>query len=191
MPPTQKRALTLAELAMPDATTLCYTPPGLSGPTQPAEKVSEWLHSIVAGAELSAGVPDGLGQSFEHLRTLHTHGILCYGSFTVGEENARLVLEQALRVRFFSLNEDGVPVACRGHGEAIPATGFNDDATSQPERGLPALKAETKGLVTEENSPVARPRVVQELARQVVQQPVSSSMERGEESAVDPVRVGH
>ncbi len=102
---------------------------GLSGAKQPPGSVSQWLQVMVAKAELAAEVPDtdGLRRSFERLRILHAYGILRYDMFTVAEDMARFVLEQALRVRFVSFYEGHVPVAdVDGHEATFLADGFDD-----------------------------------------------------------------
>ncbi|WP_020525156.1 hypothetical protein [Catelliglobosispora koreensis] len=92
---------TLAELQEPDARTLRFTPHGLGiGVQMTPEGAAQFQQECVAGLELAAAVADGTRQSFEHLRAVFAHGIMCYEIFTLVGDHALLVIEQALRDRF-------------------------------------------------------------------------------------------
>ena len=85
----------LAELALPDERSLA----GLVFNVD-AEKASEYLQKQISSLELAERVPETTRNSFERLRTIYTYGILCYDLYTVAGDQARLILEQALRERF-------------------------------------------------------------------------------------------
>lgn len=95
---------TLAELTTPDDRSLRFTPLGLSmgGPLKP-EYAAEFQQQVLASCELNSNVPEDVRKSFERLRTLHSYGILCYEAFTVADELAWLLMEQAFRERFVPL----------------------------------------------------------------------------------------
>jgi hypothetical protein len=85
----------LAELAQPDERSLA----GLVFNVD-AEKASEYLQKQTSSLELAEQVPETTRNSFERLRAIYTYGILCYDLYTVAGDQARLILEQALRERF-------------------------------------------------------------------------------------------
>ena len=117
---------TLAELAAPDPRALHFSPLGMGGPQEP-EVSCRWLQSMVATALLAPEVPDEVQRSFERLRTLHTYGALCYDNFTVVDERACLLFEQALRTRFIAFYEGRVPIAdAAGHEATFLADTFDD-----------------------------------------------------------------
>ena len=92
---------TFAELTTPDPRTLRFTPLGLStsGVLKP-EYSAEFQQEVIAGCDLHPDVPEGTRNAFERVRTLHSYGILCYDAFTVADDLAWLVMEQAFRERF-------------------------------------------------------------------------------------------
>jgi hypothetical protein len=72
-------------------------------------------------------VPQGICQSFERLRALHSHGIFCYEAFTAAEDLSRLVFEHALAERFMTFHVDGVPLRAKdGRRVVLPASRFAD-----------------------------------------------------------------
>jgi hypothetical protein len=89
----------LEELQRPDEAGRCFTPLGF-GPQMRAEDAAEYQQTVIARFDLSAQVPETTRSSFERVRTIYSYGVLCYELYTVAGDNARLVVEQALRDRF-------------------------------------------------------------------------------------------
>lgn len=89
----------LEELQTPDSTALIFTPLGLGGP-MPAERSAEFLQRLVADCELASDVAEGTRREFARLQRLFAYGLLEYDVFTMVDDHALLVMEQALRERF-------------------------------------------------------------------------------------------
>ncbi|OQR61992.1 hypothetical protein B6E66_21735 [Streptomyces maremycinicus] len=89
----------LEELQTPDSTALVFNPYGLGAP-MPAEQSAEFLQRLVADCELASGVAEGTRREFARLQRLFAYGLLDYDIFTVLDDRALLVMEQALRERF-------------------------------------------------------------------------------------------
>lgn len=51
---------------------------------------------------------EGTRQSFEQLRTIFCYGLLCYDIYTLVNDHALLVFEQALRDRFIDFHQGTV-----------------------------------------------------------------------------------
>lgn len=64
------------------------------------ERVAEYHQRLLAHLDLAEGVPGSVADSFERLRTIYGLSVLCYDLYTVAHDDARLVLELALRERF-------------------------------------------------------------------------------------------
>jgi hypothetical protein len=90
---------TLEDLQQPDEASLRFTPLGL-GPKMRPEDAAEYQQKIIARFDLSSQVPETTRNSFERVRTIYCYGVLCYELYTVAGDQARLVIEQALRDRF-------------------------------------------------------------------------------------------
>ena len=123
------RIQTLAELEEPDRRVLSSTPQGLSmrGLLNP-EAAAEFQQRMIAAADLHSDVADGIRNSFERLRTLHSHGIHCYEAFTVARDLGWLLMEQALGERFASFYKGGMSLVHSGDGEEVTiATPTFDD----------------------------------------------------------------
>lgn len=86
------------------------------------EYAAEFQQQAIAHCDLVPEVPEGTRNSFERLRTLHSYGILCYEAFTVAEDLARLLLEQALRERFVAFYDEIIPLVHAKTGEQRPLT---------------------------------------------------------------------
>ncbi len=92
---------TLDELREVDDRTLRFTPMGLGlGVQMRPQDAAEFQQQLVAQFELSPQVAEGTRHSFEALRTAFAHGVFCYEIFTLVNDRALLVFEQALRDRF-------------------------------------------------------------------------------------------
>jgi hypothetical protein len=102
---------TFEELTTPDERTLRFTPLGLStaGALTP-EYAAEFQQHAIAASDLQLDVPEDTRRSFERVRLLHSYGILFYEAFTLAEDLAWLVLEQAFRERFVTYFEGTIPM---------------------------------------------------------------------------------
>ena len=89
----------LAELVEPDEASLAIRPININ-PAAVAEGVAEYRQRLVADFELIDEVPESTRSSYNRVRTIYAYGIFCYDLYTVAGNQARLVLEQALRERF-------------------------------------------------------------------------------------------
>ncbi|MCX4596913.1 hypothetical protein OG819_46980 [Streptomyces sp. NBC_01549] len=89
----------LEELQTPDSTALIFTPFGLGG-AMPPERSAEFLQRLVADCVLAPDVAEGTRREFDRLQHLFPYGLLDYDVFTVVDDRALLVMEQALRERF-------------------------------------------------------------------------------------------
>ncbi len=93
--------MSLDDLRQPDDRTLRFTPLGLSlGRQMRPEDAAEFQQQVVAQFELAPQVAEATRRSFEDLRTIFPQGLFCYEIFTLVNDRALLVLEQALRDRF-------------------------------------------------------------------------------------------
>ena len=90
---------TLSELAEPDKASLAIRPLDID-PKRIAEGVAEYRQSLVASFELVDDVPESTRSSYERVQNIYSYGILSYDLYTVAGNQARLVVEQALRERF-------------------------------------------------------------------------------------------
>ncbi len=106
--------------------TLAFNPLGLGGRLAPADAASFQAASI-AQAVLAEDVPEDVRNNFERARKLHLHGVLEYEFFTAAFDYALLVLEGALRARFLTYYDDGIPLLLRGGiEELLQAKTFDD-----------------------------------------------------------------
>ena len=102
---------TFAELTTPDERSLRFTPLGLAtGGKLSPENAAEFQQRCIAAADLVPAVPEGVRNSFERLRTLHSYGVLCYDAFTVADDLTWVVLEQAIRERFVEFYSGVIPL---------------------------------------------------------------------------------
>jgi hypothetical protein len=101
----------LLELSTPDPRSLHFSPLGLSpGASLKPEDVAHFQQAVIAHCDLVAEVAEGTRMSFERIRMLHGIGVLCYEAYTVAEDLAWLVLEQALRERFIEEFNGSIPL---------------------------------------------------------------------------------
>lgn len=98
---------TLAELCEPDERTLHFSPLGLGDNMRPEDAVDFQQH-VVARHDLVPTVAEGTRQSFEQLRMIFSYGLLCYDIYTLVDDHALLVFEQALRDRFIDFHQGTV-----------------------------------------------------------------------------------
>jgi hypothetical protein len=116
----------LVELARPDEASLAIRPLGID-PARAAEGVAEYRQELVARFELVDEVPEGTRSSYERVRTIYSYGILSYELYTVAGNEARLVVEQALRDRFLPFYDGTVTFLDRGGQEHIVTAQRFDD----------------------------------------------------------------
>lgn len=123
---------TFAELTTPDEFVLRLTPLGLStiGMLSP-EDAAKFQQETIARADLHDDVPEGTRKSFERLRALHTYGILCYEAYTVAEDLAWLVLEQAVRERFMAFYDGSIPLLNGRDGSEHPIAAEHFDTVAE------------------------------------------------------------
>lgn len=72
------------------------------------EDAAEFQQHVVARHELASGVAEGTRQSFDQLREVYAYGVLCYPLYTMVNDQALLVFEQALRDRFIDFHHGQV-----------------------------------------------------------------------------------
>ena len=127
-----------SELTTPDDRVLRFTSLGFSpsGKLKP-EVAAIYQQELIGGCDLAPEVPEGTRSSFERLRTLHSYGILFYEAFTIAQDLAWLLLEQALSERFMKFHNGVVPLVDVETGEERPITSdqFNDVSQAFLSRG--------------------------------------------------------
>lgn len=112
----------LADLQALDDRVRHFVPAGFS-----AEQAAEILQQTIADLDLDETVPEGLRASYERVRKLFVYGVLDYEFYTVAGEQARLILEQALRERFLIEHASGAPFVDRdGTVQVVTAATFDD-----------------------------------------------------------------
>ena len=104
---------------------LVFNPIGFGGRMEP-EDAARFQAEAIADATLVEAVPTEITENFERARKLHLYGVLEYEFFTVASDQALLVLESALRVRFLSYYAGGIPVTRDGVEETLYAKSFED-----------------------------------------------------------------
>ena len=114
---------TLRELTTPDKRVLAFTSMGLStmGLLSP-EDATAFQQEVIAHCDLADNVAEGTRNSFERLRTLHSYGVLCHEAYTVAQDLAWLLLEQARRERFIEFYDHVIPLVNAKTGEVVPLT---------------------------------------------------------------------
>ncbi len=120
---------TFAELTTPDERTLRFTPLGFStGGTLKPEDAAEFQQEVIAHCDLSPEVAEGTRNSFERLQTLHSYGILFYEAFSIADDLAWLVMEQAFRERFVAYFNCAIPFvdSKSGSEDSITAQDFDE-----------------------------------------------------------------
>jgi hypothetical protein len=112
----------ISELREADELTLAFGPMGLGG-QMPPEDSAEFLQRLMARHELAPAVADGTRRSFDQLRNAFAYGLFCYDIFTLVNDRALLVFEQALRDRFIGFHQGTVTFIDpqTGHGQPVVA----------------------------------------------------------------------
>jgi hypothetical protein len=106
---------TLDELREPDLRTLAFLPSGLGIGIQmvPEDSAAHW-QEVVARFELSENVAEQTRRSFKDLKKAFAYGLFCYELFTLVNDRALFVLEQALRDRFVEYHAGTVTFSVEG-----------------------------------------------------------------------------
>jgi hypothetical protein len=120
----------LPELCLADERTLAFGPLGFGGSMQP-EYSAESLQQVVARYELVPEVAEGTRRSFDQLREVFPYGLLCYDIFTLVEDRALLVFEQALRDRFIEFHQGTVTFADPRTGQTRELTANRYEQVSE------------------------------------------------------------
>jgi hypothetical protein len=115
----------LAELQQPDEASLRFTPWGLA--RMSPEDAADFQQRLIGQFELSGQVPETTRRSFERVRTIYSYGVLCYELYTVAGDQARLVVEQALRDRFLPFYEGTVKFRDgQGNPQSVTASQYDE-----------------------------------------------------------------
>jgi hypothetical protein len=117
----------LDQLRQADERTLRFAPMGLlTGAMMRPEDAALFQQEVISHADLAPAVAEGTRNTFERLRSLYAYGVMFYDVFTVVEDQAHLVLEQALRERFIEFYSGTVPFAdASGAVHDVPALRFD------------------------------------------------------------------
>jgi hypothetical protein len=117
----------LAELRQADERTLAFSPEGLlTGSRMRPEDAALFQQEVISRAALVPAVGDGTRNTFDRLRSLHAYGIMFYDAFTIADDLAHLVIEQALRERFVEFYGGNVPFEdASGVVHDVPAAKFD------------------------------------------------------------------
>jgi hypothetical protein len=106
----------IEDLMAPDEMTRHFNWWGLSGALLPPEDSLRYLHDSINRARLVGAVPQDVRKNFERVRKTFLYGLMDYDLFTVADDDARLILEGALRDRFVAYY-DGEITIIRGEQE--------------------------------------------------------------------------
>jgi hypothetical protein len=85
------------------------------------ESSATYHQETVAQVDLADTVKQGTRDAFERLRKIHAYGVLCYEIYTLVNDHALLVIEQALRDRFVDFH-DGSATFVHPDGREITIT---------------------------------------------------------------------
>lgn len=111
----------LNELRRVDERAQRFTPFGLGLDRMlTPESAAEYQQTVVAQFELAPAVAEGTRRSFDRLRTIYAYGVLCYDIYTLVNDHALLVIEQALRDRFIDFHEGTATFLDLSTNEEIP-----------------------------------------------------------------------
>ena len=127
----------LSDLTEPDDRSLRFGGMGFSpGGRLSGEDAVKHQQRVIASADLDAAVPEQTRRSFERLRSLHTYGVLFYDAFTIVDDLAWVVLEQALRERFVSFYAGAIPLMDKAGVEScLKVTTFDEVAEAFGPKG--------------------------------------------------------
>jgi hypothetical protein len=115
----------LNQLREADETTLRFSSWGFGGRLEPSASAA-FLSHLLGHATLVDDVPEDVRLGFERVRAVFLHGLLDYDLFTAAYFLGHLVLEGALRARFISFYDGGIPVLRNGVEDALAVSTFAD-----------------------------------------------------------------
>lgn len=116
---------TLDELREPDPRTLAFLPSGLGiGLQMSPEDSAEYWQEVAARFELGENVAEQTRRSFEDLKKAFAYGLFCYELFTLVNDRALFVLEQALRDRFIEYHAGTVTFSVDGSPVEVSVDGY-------------------------------------------------------------------
>ncbi|GIF48197.1 hypothetical protein DFJ67_3518 [Asanoa ferruginea] len=118
----------LAQLRETDERTQRFTPLGLGLDRMlTPESAATYHQETVAQIDLADAVAQGTRDAFERLRKIRAYGVLCYEIYTLVNDHALLVIEQALRDRFIHFHDGSCTFVHRdGHEKTITITDYDD-----------------------------------------------------------------
>ena len=113
----------LAELREPDQRSMMWIVGGAAAPEAAAENHKR----IMTQLDVPDSVPDAVRKSFDRIRSIYRQGLFCYDLYTVAGDQARLLIELALKERFVefyggtALFTDG-----QGNTQTVAASSFEE-----------------------------------------------------------------
>ena len=127
----------LSDLTEPDDRSLRFGGMGVAvGGRLSGEDAVNHQQRVIASADLDSAVPEQTCRSFERLRSLHTYGVLFYDAFTIVDDLAWVVLEQALRERFVAFYVGAIPLMDKtGCATCLKVIDFNEVAEAFGPKG--------------------------------------------------------
>lgn len=132
---------TLTELLALDDMTRHFSWLGLSGALLPPEDSLRYLRDSIERAQMVAEVPENVRENFERVRKTFLYGLVEFDMFTVAADDARLILEGALRVRFVTYYDGKLPVTKKAEETTLSASSF-DDVRQLAKRGYQLVTAD-------------------------------------------------
>ncbi|GGM66452.1 hypothetical protein GCM10011608_59620 [Micromonospora sonchi] len=128
----------LAQLRETDERSQRFTPLGLGLDRMLApESAATYHQETVAQIDLADDVAQGTRDAFERLRNIRAYGVLCYEIYTLVNDHALLVIEQALRDRFIDFHDGSCTFAHRDGRENTITIGEYDDVYKAAKRYSP------------------------------------------------------
>jgi hypothetical protein len=113
----------LAELREPDPRSMMWIVGGATAP----EDAAEYHKRVMAQFDVPDSVPETVRKSFDRIRSIYRQGLFCYDLYTVAGDQARLLIELALKERFVEfyggtvLFTDG-----QGNPQTVTASDFDE-----------------------------------------------------------------
>lgn len=146
---------TLEQLRTPDQRAQLFTPHGLGvSHMLTPESALAHQHAMLDGTDLADEVAESTRLRFGRLRTLYLRGVLDYESFTVAGDDARLVVEHALRDRFLTFYQHRIVLVSASSGRERTARvgSFEKVRAAFKRRNSPwKLKLTTGGVLEQFN----------------------------------------
>jgi hypothetical protein len=112
----------LAELREPDQRSTMWIVGGTAG----AEHAAEYHKRVMAQLDVPASVPETVRKSFDRIRSIYRQGLFCYDLYTFAGDQARLLVELALKERFVEFH-DGTVLFTDGQGDTQTVTASSFD----------------------------------------------------------------